>query len=169
MGKELFPKSKTELKSDNKRKVLTDRQLLAINRDKVITYFCQQWQDKYGIPYVVPPKSFAFVQLPITDVLSQNYTVDMLFKAINFYLSNEFVGYQEQRHPIRFFTKDIPKWVLQSKDVVKKQEVQKTEQDEIRELNFQYGIVKRGDQYISEDGEVFLDKQKAIEHSKGRK
>ena len=164
--RELFPKKDVEITSKNKRRVLTDRQWLAINREKVIQYFCQQWQAKYGIAYILPAQSFMSVQKPIADALAQNYTIEQLKKGIDAYLTDEWKGFAENTHPIKFFTNNLTKWVLKGEKFAPQEKTVASEQNEIRELNQRYGIVRKGDCWCDEDGGVFLKKEDAIASSK---
>ena len=157
---ELFKRTDIVVSQDKSRK-LSDKQWLAIKRDRVVKYFCESWQKKYSLNYVIPPKSFMTVEKPISDALASNYTPEMLCQAIDAYLSNDFIGYVENSHPIRFFTKDITRWVMQGKKEVKMQET-KPETDLVREMNFKYGIIKKGESYIDEEGNVYVDSTSAI-------
>jgi len=160
MKDELFKKKET-IKPMNEVRRLSDKQWLAIKRDRVIKYFCEQWKAKYGNAYLVPPNSFMSIDKPIADALAHGYTQEQLTEAIDCYLQNEFVGYVENSHPFKFFTKDISRWCMTQKRVFKQKDT-KAEVDVIRELNEKYGILKKGDSWIDEDGKVYITKEDAI-------
>lgn len=167
MSDEFFPKSATEVKSRNKQMILTDKQLLAINRDKVIKYFCDQWRNKYGIVYMKPAQSFVVIEKPIADALASNYTIDMLCLGIDAYLNDDFAGYVSNSHPLKFFTKDISRWVTQAERKRQKFIAKVQETDNIKELNEKYGILKKGDGYLTEDGKFFVTAKQAVAYVEG--
>jgi hypothetical protein len=171
-SKDLFSKKDTTIKSPIKRMVLSEQQFLAMNRDKVIKYFCQKWKEKNGIAYILPPTvsktSFFKIFKPISQALATGYNVAVLNEAIDTYLNEEAEWFKDQGHPIRLFTEDIPRWVTKSKKVIedKNKNIQvKAEQEEIRELNQKYGLIKKGDGWASEDGRFFVDLATAIRES----
>jgi hypothetical protein len=166
MSEELFKKKDVVGKEKVKRHI-TDKAWVAIHRAQVMKYFCTKWQAKYGIVYIIPPKSWVSVDMPIQQAIESGYTIDMLQKGIDSYLSNEFAGYIEQSHPIKFFTGNITKWVLQAgRETKQKQDAPVT--DEIRLLNEKYGILKRGESWLTEDGRVFNSAKDAIRHTESK-
>lgn len=169
---------KNPFKQPHKRNVvLTDGQKKAIDRDKTIKYFEEQWEKKYGLPYCLPPRSYGYVQMPIEDAIGKGYSYSMLCGGINRYLDDEFKGYQEQKHPIAFFARDIPKWVGLGNERTNRQnqervtaETAKVSEEQIRSMNEKYGILRKGDGWLTEDGQYFTELPKAIQHAtKGNK
>ncbi|MFA6972499.1 MAG: hypothetical protein WC208_14035 [Gallionella sp.] len=160
---ELFSKKETPETSEGKRKALSYNAILGIKKGQILKYFGEKWQAKYGLPFLMPPNSFVSVEKPIKDALAKNYTVEQMCKGIDLYLANEFQGYTEQSHPIRFFTKDIPKWVISASKETTRQAT--TQTDEARLLNEKYGILKRGELWETEDGRKFSKSEDAVRHA----
>ena len=156
--------------------VLTEEQKRAIIRDKTVKYFEYQWEKKYGLPYCLPPRSYGYIQIPIKQAADKGYTYDMFCGGVDRYLADDFKGYEEQKHPIAFFTKDIPKWVGLGKERVSRQnqaqvvaEVAKVNDTEIRKLNEKYGILQKGDGWLTEDGKFFTKINDAVVWSEKNK
>lgn len=180
-AKDLFgepiDENKNPFKTQHKRTVvLTEEQIRAIIRDKTVKYFEQQWEKKYGLPYVLPPRSYGYIQMPIKQAADKGYTYEMLCGGVDRYLSDDFKGYMEQKHPIAFFTKDIPKWVGLGKERVSRQNQVQQEQkqtqvtdEQIRKLNEKYGILRKGDGWLTEDGKYFPKVDDAITWSEKNK
>lgn len=163
MPEELFYKKDIVGKEKVKR-VLTDKQITAIRKESTLKYFKAKWKEKYGLEYIIPPRGWTSIDMPLQDAIKANYTLEMLCKGIDAYLACDFQGYTDQSHPIKFFTGNISKWVLEADKMKKKIEVQKSDisPEEIRQLNEQYGLVYRLGNWLSEDGKMFTDKAQAI-------
>lgn len=176
-ARDLFGQPIDENKNPFKpKRNLNETQLKAMRRERTLRYFESEWKKKYNLPYVLPPRSYGYVQLPIEDALNAGYTAEMLCSGIDRYLAEDFKGYTEQKHPIGFFTKDIPKWVGLSQEKVSRQnqdrinnEQSKITEDDVRKLNEKYGILRKGDGWLNEEGKFFTKVEDAIKWAEKHK
>ncbi len=152
------------------KKQPTPKQLIGIRKGSVKKYFCDKWQEKYGSPYLLPANVFGLVDRPVSDALSKGYTVEQLCKAIDTYLADEWEGYVERSHSIKYFTKDIMIWINKTKKAANAlssstSPLSVQEAGEAKKLNDQYGILKRGNLWETEDGKKFLRSEDAVRHA----
>lgn len=165
MGKKpVKPDSPPEIKP-----VMTEKQKLAMNRDDVIHHFAKSWAIKYNMSWLRPPDAYAIIEVPIEQALKKGYTANMLKNGINGYLSSDFVGYREQSHHIKYFTRDMQKWVIEGQKVKEPVKGQTVSDDEVRKLNEKYGLLRKGEGWIDEDGSFYLNKEDAIKACERRK
>lgn len=165
---ELFLKK--DIVKPKAKRMYSENQIVAIRRIRLLKCFGVKWQEVYGRPWLQPPNSWMAVDVPIKQAIEAGYKDEELSSAVDAYFSDKFEFFVSNCHPIRSFTKDIPKWVTKGAGVVKStnQEVKMDDLD--WKLNKEGFIKKSEDNWLEvATGKIYVSREWVIKALDERK